>query len=120
MHEWNDGWKYWDDMGKMVEMAYEVFKPMPTWPIKEKYGTLRYNLYYGDVDAVVYREGYRKLLEAYPHLKTEIMFDAKHHVLLIGLVDEETCEHLYWTTHETGSEPYKWCGVCGKEKTLDK
>lgn len=120
MHEWGDGWKYWDDMGKMVEMAYEVFEPMPTWPIKEKYGSLRYNLYYGDVDAVVYREGYRKLLEAYPHLKTEIMFDATWREFLEGLVDENECSHEHcWVTHAKGKE-VEWCGTCGKEKTLDK
>ena len=121
MHFWGDNWKHWDDMGEMTLMASEVFKPMPTWPLKEKFGTLRYNLLESEVDADVYREGYRKLLEAFPHLTAEIMFDATHHELLIGLVDEETCEHLYWTTHESGSEPYEWCGVCGKGiKSIDK
>ena len=124
MHLWGDDWEHWEDMGKMVDMAYEVFSEhFPLYGIKEKYGALRFYVSYPKGKEAEYRAGYEKLVKAYPHLRAEILVDADWHELLKGIVSEDDCDHKHyittsWTagnTEDEGDKEVKWCSVCGKD-----
>jgi len=84
----------------------------PFMQIKEKYGTLR--IYCAkprtDEDMVAYRAIYETLCSEYATLYREILDMADWPELLVGIIDQDACEHTEWTR----GDGKKFCRICGK------
>jgi len=62
------------------------------------------------VHSKLYRRAYRKTVEKWPHLAAELLSMADARDLLVGIVDQDKCEHSSTWTSNKGRQ----CGVCMK------